>query len=177
MVKLLDWSERVAELEATDNPFAVVVLAHLKARETAGDRPSRRAWKVRLLKGLYGRGWRREDVRELIKLIDWFLTLPRSDDRLVREEIEADEKEKHMPYVTSFEKMAMEEGEARGEARGRAEGLKDGIAVALKIKFGAAGQQLASELDPINDLETLRRVAASIETAGSVDDVRRVRSS
>ena len=37
MVKLLDFVDDEAELELSDNPFAVVVLAHLKAQQTAGD--------------------------------------------------------------------------------------------------------------------------------------------
>jgi hypothetical protein len=36
-VNLLDFAAREAELEATTNPFAKVVLAHLKAQETSGD--------------------------------------------------------------------------------------------------------------------------------------------
>ena len=56
-VKLLDFANQADELEKNANPFAVVVLAHLKARETADDRSRRRVWKVRLLKGLYNRGW------------------------------------------------------------------------------------------------------------------------
>lgn len=35
-VKLLDYASRQAELEAEENPFATVVLAHLAARETRG---------------------------------------------------------------------------------------------------------------------------------------------
>ncbi len=35
-VKLLDYADRVPELEASDNPFAKVVLAHLKAAGNSG---------------------------------------------------------------------------------------------------------------------------------------------
>jgi hypothetical protein len=41
-------------------------------------------------------------VRQLIRTIDWFLTLSSEDDRLVRKAIEADEQEKKMPYITLF---------------------------------------------------------------------------
>jgi hypothetical protein len=169
-VKLLDFAGRKAELEKSDNPFAVVVLAHLAARDTANDRAHRRIWKVRLLKGLYNRGWDRKDIRELIKLIDWFLKLGRDDDRLVRAEIEADEKEKQMPYITSFEQMAMEEGEARGEARG----LKNGIALALRLKFGQASLQILDEIQQIDDFQVLRKITQAIESAATLNDVRNV---
>lgn len=48
VVKLLDYREREAELEAQRNPFAVVTLAHLKAQETAKDSGARYRWKWRL---------------------------------------------------------------------------------------------------------------------------------
>lgn len=36
-VKLLDYTGQVAALETSANPFATMVLAHLKARETRQD--------------------------------------------------------------------------------------------------------------------------------------------
>src|SRR5438270_230122 len=56
-VKLLDLAAHEAMLEASSNPFAQVVLAHLKARQTHGDPAGRHAWKVRLVRGLYERGF------------------------------------------------------------------------------------------------------------------------
>ena len=56
MVKLLDYAADVPALETNPNPFAAVVLAHLKTRETRQDPDARCLWKVRLIKGLYERG-------------------------------------------------------------------------------------------------------------------------
>ena len=56
MVKLLDYRNRETELEAHTNPFSLVVLAHLKAQETAQDPVSRFRWKGQLARGLYNRG-------------------------------------------------------------------------------------------------------------------------
>ena len=56
-VKLLDLASDEARLEKSDNPFAVVVLAAPERRSRPpATRNGRRAWKVRLMKGLYGRG-------------------------------------------------------------------------------------------------------------------------
>src|SRR5262249_45129138 len=75
-VKLLDFTAHESTLEASDNPFASVVLAHLKARQTHGDPTSRHAWKVRLVRNLYERGFSPKDVRELFRVIDWLMELP-----------------------------------------------------------------------------------------------------
>lgn len=73
IVKLLDYRGRESELETDANPFAVVVLAHLKAQETAQSLPARYRWKARLAQGLYHRGLSRQDVLELFRFLDWVL--------------------------------------------------------------------------------------------------------
>ena len=179
-VKLLDFAGREAELERSSNPFAVVVLAHLKAQETAGDNRRRYTWKVRLIKGLYARGWGRDDVRQLVRLIDWFLQLPKRVESRVEKEIEAFEQEKQMPYVTSFErlgqergmKQGMKQGMEQGMERGEAIGLKTGIALALKAKFGSKSSILIARVKRINDLQRLRGIADRLATATTIDEVR-----
>jgi hypothetical protein len=70
-VKLRDFAQHEAMLEASPNPFAKVVLAHLKARETHDNPADRHTWKIRLVRGLYESGLSVKDVRELFRLIDW----------------------------------------------------------------------------------------------------------
>jgi len=62
MVKLRDYRARRAELEASDNPFATVVLAHLAARDTRRSAVRRREVKLALTRRLYERGYSRERV-------------------------------------------------------------------------------------------------------------------
>ena len=57
--KLLDFQEREAELEASTNPFAKVVLAHLKTLETRDDPNDRRVWKFRIARAARMRHRRR----------------------------------------------------------------------------------------------------------------------
>ncbi len=162
VVKLLDYAPEYEELESNPNPFALVVLAQLKALETRRSPGQRHTWKIRLVKGLYGRGMDPEDVRQLFRLIDWVLELPEPLERVFREEHEAIRQEKHMPFLDLFDRMGMEKG------------LLVGIEVALKMKFGAAGLQLMPELRQIQDHVLLERIARRIETAASPDDLRRV---
>ncbi len=62
--KLIDWRGQEADLEASDNPFAKVVLAHLRALQTRDDLQGRSRYKLELVKGLYQHGWTAEDVRQ-----------------------------------------------------------------------------------------------------------------
>jgi hypothetical protein len=46
VVKLLDYQQNWQELEESSNPFATVVMAHLKAQETRGQQQERKTWKL-----------------------------------------------------------------------------------------------------------------------------------
>ncbi|HEY7158381.1 MAG TPA: hypothetical protein VH575_30835 [Gemmataceae bacterium] len=131
-VKLLDLAGRREVLEASDNPFATVVLAHLATRETQHDAESRHSWKLRLVRRLYERGLRRDDVLQLFNVIDWMMNLPPALEQLFKQEAEEIEREKRMPYVTSIERLAREEGKAEGKAEGKVEGKAEGKADMLR---------------------------------------------
>lgn len=117
IIKLLDYASRWAELEASRNPFAIVVMAHLKTKETRNDAISRKEWKFRLTRGLYERGYERQDIINLFRFIDWILDLPEALKRAFRDELELYERENQMPYVTSIERMGIEQGIEQGEDR------------------------------------------------------------
>jgi hypothetical protein len=179
MVKLLDYADRSPELEKSTNPFASIVLAHLKALETRQDALARHSWKVRLVKGLYERGWDAEDVRQLFRLIDWILDLPVELQERFREEIYRHEEDKRMPYLSSFERQALEKGLQKGREEGREEGeevglrkgLLQGIEWTLESKFGPAGRKVLGQIRLIKQAETLRRLGRAIKRAKRVADV------
>ena len=85
-----------------------------------------------------------------------------------------------MPYVTSIERMAREEGRTEGRTEGRREGLQQGevrglqqgIEVALEVKFGAAGSKLLPLVQAEQRVEVLRAVQRAIRTAQTVAEVR-----
>jgi hypothetical protein len=162
VVKLLDYAPKYEELEADPNPFAVVVLAHLKALETRRSPAERYVWKLRLVKGLYSRGMDPEDVRRLFRFIDWVLELPEPLEERFKADNDALRQEKHVPFLDIYDRTAVQEG------------LLQGIEVALDLKFGAEGLALMPELREIRDHELLRKVLKRIKTADSPDDLRRV---
>lgn len=61
IVKLLDYKDRWEELKNSDNPFAIVVMAHLKMLETKKNYVDRLYWKLEISKILYVKGYS-EDI-------------------------------------------------------------------------------------------------------------------
>ena len=158
--KLIDWRGREAELEAGANPFAPVVLAHLRALETRQDPESRRHYKMQLVRALYQRGWAAEDVRQLFRVIDWLLDLPTELKRSFEDELHEWEEENRMTYITSI------------ELSGMAKGLQEGIAAALLLKFGTAGKRLMPRVRKIDDVDELRALLKAIPSAENLQEIR-----
>jgi hypothetical protein len=111
VVKLLDYGANWSALENNRNPFALVVMAHLKAKETRSDDEERKAWKFSLTRRLYEQGYERQDILNLYRFIDWVLVLPEGLEREFQEDLQRFEQERQMQYVTSVERMAMQRGE------------------------------------------------------------------
>ncbi|MBI4860506.1 MAG: hypothetical protein HY815_09615 [Candidatus Riflebacteria bacterium] len=174
MVKLIDLRSDEAALESNRNVFAPIVLAQLKASETRRTPDERRRWKVRLVKGLYDRGLSAEKVRQLFRLIDWMMELPKDQELEFRAEIDRFEEDRKMPYVTSVERLAREEGERDGWEKGQKEGLREGILLALEVKFGEASHRLLAKIQAIQDVNSLQAVAHAIKSARNLDEMERV---
>ena len=71
-----------------------------------------------------------------------------------------------MPYVTSIERLARSEG--------LREGRRESIESLLRVRFGDEGLKLMPEVREVQDEEVLRAVIKALETATSLDEVRRL---
>ncbi len=132
VVKLLDYRENWQELEASDNPFATVVMAHLKAQETAENNQERYRWKMELIRRLYERRYRKEDILELFRFIVWLLNLPEELEARFWQELNEFEARHKMQYVTSVERIGIKKGEQIGFDKGKQEGLHLGEVTVIK---------------------------------------------
>ncbi|MCZ7574879.1 MAG: hypothetical protein M5U01_40525 [Ardenticatenaceae bacterium] len=144
-VKLLDYRARWALLEASPNPFATVVMAHLKSQETRGDAVARQQWKLALTRQRYARGYGRADVLRLFQFIDWVMQLPAGLEESFWRELRQFEEETQMPYITSVERLGMQKGLEQGRQEGLRAGLRAGIEVGLELKFGPEAAPLARD--------------------------------
>lgn len=140
--KILDYQGREAELEQSRNPFAIVVLAHLRLLETRRDARQRLEWKLTLTKMLYDRGYNERDVIELFRFLDWLMFLPKELQVEYRDEIERFEEEKRMPYVTTVEQLGIEKGKVLGGA--------DVLLHLLKLRFGELSEILQAQIQQLS---------------------------
>jgi hypothetical protein len=158
IVKLSDYRSDWAALEASENPFAIVVMAHLKTQDTKHEPEERKTWKFRLTTMLYDRGYSEQAILDLYNFLDWMMRLPEDIEQAFQVELEEFEEARKMKYVTTIERMA----EARGEARGG----KSMILRLLNRRFGEVSPIVFEQVErlPIAQLESLGEALFDFET-------------
>ncbi len=150
VIKLLDYTWE--SLEASDNPFAVVVMAHRKTQNTTQAASERLKWKLRLIKGLYRRGYDRQDIINIFLVLDSMMRLPEPLEVTFRDEIRQFEEENQMPYISSLERIGRQEGLQQGIQQGQQEKAKNLIQSLLKSRFGIVNEELSSIIEPLTQI-------------------------
>lgn len=117
-VKLLEYKSRWPALIEDLNPFATVVMAHLKTIESKNDPSLRFASKLDLIKQLFQKGYSPNEVADLFTFIDWIMRLPKELEASLWQEIKTFEENKKMPYITSVQKIGRKEGREEGREEG-----------------------------------------------------------
>jgi hypothetical protein len=112
-----------------------------------------------LIKTLYEKGYPRQDILNLFRFIDWMMKLPDDMEKEFWEEIQQYEEDKHMPYVTSVEKIGYQRG------------MFEGIELALQIKFGSHSLRLVPQLRAIADSTRLDMIKEALKTARDIQEI------
>jgi hypothetical protein len=166
--KLLDWRDRMDELESSTNPFATVVMAHLKVIETKRNVDQRKAWKFRLTRGLYEKGYDRQEILDLYRFIDWILALPEAVEREFWQELQVFEEERKVTYVTNAERFGIEKGVIQGAVQ-EARSL---IFRLLSRRVGVLSSEVRSQVEslPLEQLESLGEALLDFSSAADLDE-------
>ena len=153
--KVLEYEDE--ELERSENPFALVVLAAKKRLEVKGDEERRVRFKVRLMRELLRKGYGRDEVNGLLRFVDGVIRLSPEGEQLVYETLHREEA-KAMPYVTSWERIAMQKGMEQGLQQGLLEEGRTMILEALEERFGGLVPSLVEGIKEVEDQGTLRKL-------------------
>jgi flagellar biosynthesis/type III secretory pathway protein FliH len=82
------------------------------------------------------------------------------------------EEDKCVPYVTSVERLAKEEGLKEGlkegRAEGRVEGLRKSLQTVLSSRFGSVPESIVTRLQALQSEATFDELVGKAATAGSL---------
>lgn len=166
IVKLLDYKSCAEELAKSNNPFALVILAHLAALEKYPNAEARLSAKVTIVKKLYKHGWDKQKILDLYSFIDWVIALPQELIQEYSKEIEQIKEIKQMRYVTTLERYGIE----KGLQQGRQEGEQTLLLCQIKQKFGSIPKHYLQKIKQA-DAELLLKWGQHILAAEKLEDV------
>ena len=115
-------------------------MAQIRAKDR-GDADQRRAWKLRLIRVMYDRGYDRGTVLELFRAIDWMIRLPAEAETAFRKDLYDFETSKQMPYNHDCRTCGNQEGPSAGAPAGAP----------------AGGSARRGRIAPVADREKVRR--------------------
>jgi len=170
MVKLLDYRSE-AQLQADPSLFAFASLVQLRKIQAGANVERRYEFKLELATQLYQPGQQREDVLKRLRFMDFILKLPRPLAIRYRQEIDRIEEEHHMPYMTSMEQLAREEGRDEGRDEGALGEARDLIRQTIEVRFGQVPEPISKWLDQCTALEALRTFHRAALEGDSLEDL------
>ncbi len=166
VIKLLDYQNDFDKLAQDNNPFAIVVMAHLKTIETRKEPERRFRWKLNLIKMLYQRGYSKLNVLNLFRFIDWIMALPEEMEDDFDQKVTEYKEERKMRYVTHIERMGIKKGREQGLQQ---EAYKL-VALQLKTRFGAIPKWVEEKLSNAAT-EELENWGVRLISAKDIEDV------
>ena len=178
VAKLLDYESRWGELERSQNPFAAVVMAHLKTQETRAGSETRLQWKKRVMRWLAEQGRPVDELADLFRFIDLVMTLTPNLESQFQEFVSDLEEEQKMPFLSSYERKAMTRGRQEGRQEGRQQGRHEGtleatrnaVMDALEARFSLPPLPLRERLLRLDDPSLLMALHRAAVTVGSLDE-------
>ena len=143
IAKLTDYHDKVNDLLAADNSFAVVTAAHILTQRTRNNDQERYQAKQLLVRLLYQRKWDKQRVIDMFGVLDWMMRLPEELEQQLWQEIEILEENQKMQYVTSVQRFEI----AKIRQEVRQEEASKFFLLLLESKFGAVNQQLQEKVN------------------------------
>ena len=162
--KLLELGRSETQLLRNPNPFAIVVLAQIKALQTKGLLRQRRVWKTTLAKLGYERNYPKRVILDLFSFVDWIMVLsPKLESEFDTEHTHYEDS-KGMKYVTNIERRGRAEGRVEGRVEGRQEGQQIGqirsqqesVLAVLETRFSEVPYALREAVTGVDDLARLK---------------------
>ena len=114
------------------------------------------------MKGLYERGWMREDVIKLFRFIDWLMVLPAELTQAFKIAAREYEEEKKMQYISSLEQLAIAEGSLKTQ--------REDVVKVLNLRFGNITDSIVEQLDGIEDVTVLESLLEKAVTTVSLEE-------
>jgi hypothetical protein len=170
IAKLSDYAARLEELLEHPNVFALVTAAHILTQQTKHRDVERHEAKSLLARKLYQRDFDRQRIIDLFNIIDWIMQIPEPLQLQLMRDISELERERNMPYISSFQRLGRQEGLLEGRQEGRQEERQEVLRFLLEKRFGTLPPAVLDRLAKADPPELKAWVEAVLD-APTLDSV------
>ena len=171
VVKLTDYQHQLDELLVNNNPFSILTAAHILTKKTKNQAQKRYETKLKVIRLLYQKGWDKQELINFLAVIDWLMYLPEAFAVQLRQEVHNLEEEDKMRYVTSFERLAMQDGVQQGIQQGIQQGKSWALKQILTLRFPNADLNVYRHLIDDAAEDQLIDYIIKASTASALKDV------
>jgi hypothetical protein len=175
MYKVIEQDEE--KLLKEENPFALAVLAAKYAIKSKNDDEKKIKFKLKLIRLLFSRGYNREEIISIFRFIDGIMKINDvMKEKLFKEEVMNMEEVKRVPYITSIERIAKEEGLEKGMKKGIEKGMlkstQENVIDVIEAKFDEVPKDIAKKVKEIDDIDILKDLLKKAIKSETLDKFR-----
>ncbi len=178
IIKLLDFADAATRENEKKNPFSIVTRIQLAKLQSENNPDKRYSFRMELTKELYAKQYRKEEIIRLYRFIDYILKLPKPKALQFKKELAQFEEARKMPYITSTERLAREEGIylgieqgiGQGETQGQIKEARKAVLKALEVRFEKIPDSIRQQILFCDDLHKLEDLLTNAIVIASVSD-------
>jgi hypothetical protein len=130
----------------------------------------RKQWKWTLIRSLFERGYRREEVENLFRFIDRMMSLPKQLEQQLRTQLIEYREERQMPFISPMEELIQEEAMERGLQQGTLQTQRENILDLLQVRFGELPESVVEAVNRLEDITILKQLHRQTISVGSLAD-------
>lgn len=165
MVKLIDYETQWEQLETSQNPFSVIIMAHLRTKSTTDNPEAREQWKWRIVQGLYEREYSKDEIIRLFQFVDRMMTLSEALQHRFERKVLDFEENKKMPLLSHLEKRGIEQGIEQSRKY-----LQETLVRIVQKRFSQCSPSLIKKIHQIQDIPQLQQLIEDAIEVTSIED-------
>ncbi len=119
-----------------------------------------------MVRGLYDRGYDREDIIKLFRLLDWMMSLPEQLQRRFEVKLTSYQEERQMPVLSRMEH--------RGMQAGILQTARESVLEVLDVRFEVVPTEVIEAVKQIEDPSVLKQLLRQAISITSIEEFQQV---
>jgi hypothetical protein len=136
-------------------------MAHLRTQASTQNPEARLQWKLNLIRMLYEKGYSRDNILQLFRLIDWMMTLPKELAETFDTEV-INYEEQAMPFITGIER------------RGMLKNQRENVIDVLQTRFGEVPADFIAAINDLDEISVLKELHREAVTINSLEEFEQI---